>query len=178
MTIVDTVIAAARGELGRPYSYGADGPNAFDCSGLIEFAYAQGGISLPHNAAAQQKLTTLVSKPAPGDLVFYGNPATHVGLYVGGGKMIAAPHTGAKVQVQDVYGSPTYGRVKGSGAGLNGAADTLTSSVQTGLGSILGLTDLLGGVRRITIEALFAVLGAGLVGYGLYQATKRAGATA
>lgn len=173
MSIVDDVIAAARGELGRPYSYGADGPSAFDCSGLIQWAYAAGGISLPHNAAAQQRLTTLVSKPAPGDLVFYGNPATHVGLYVGGGKMIAAPHSGANVQVQDVYGSPTYGRVKGSGAGLAGAADVVTTSLQTGLGSALGLTDLLGGIRKLTIEALFAGLGAALVGYGLYRTVGR-----
>ncbi|HJW74525.1 MAG TPA: NlpC/P60 family protein, partial [Thermoleophilia bacterium] len=95
------VIAIAQRYLGVPYVYGGSTPSGFDCSGFTMYCYAQLGIGLPHAASGQQRSVTAVSAPQPGDLVFFGYPAHHVGIYVGGGSMIHAPHTGAVVS----YGS-------------------------------------------------------------------------
>ncbi len=104
------VIAVAQQYLGVAYVYGGSTPSGFDCSGFTMFCYAQIGIGLPHNAAAQQASVTAVSSPQPGDLVFFGYPAYHVGLYVGGGSMIHAPHTGAVVSYGSTAGASGYGR--------------------------------------------------------------------
>jgi cell wall-associated NlpC family hydrolase len=74
-------------------------------------AWQAAGVSLPHNAAAQQAMSSPVSLSAmqPGDLVFFGSPAYHVGIYIGGGRMIAAPHTGAVVSIQSLAGYPPTG---------------------------------------------------------------------
>lgn len=117
MSAADSIIAYGLAEIGKPYHYGDEGPNAFDCSGLMQFIFGKAGIHLPRTAAQQQQIATPVTSPVPGDLVFYGTPATHVALYVGGGRMLAAPHTGANVRIQSVYGSPMYGRVSGAGTG-------------------------------------------------------------
>lgn len=117
MSKATAIIATGMTEIGKPYHFGDEGPNAFDCSGLMQFIFGKNGITLPRTAAQQQKVATPVSNPVAGDLVFYGAPATHVALYLGGGRMLAAPHTGANVRVQDVYGSPTYGRIAGAGTG-------------------------------------------------------------
>lgn len=117
MSTSDSIIAYGLAEIGKPYHYGDEGPNAFDCSGLMQFIFGKAGIKLPRTAAQQQQVATPVSKPVPGDLVFYGAPATHVALYLGAGRMLAAPHTGAQVRVQSVYGSPQYGRISGAGTG-------------------------------------------------------------
>jgi cell wall-associated NlpC family hydrolase len=94
----------AYAQLGKPYVYGASGPSSYDCSGLTMRAWGAAGVSLPHNAAAQQADTRSVSYSdlQPGDLVFFGSPAGHVGIYIGGGRMIAAPHTGDVVKIQSV----------------------------------------------------------------------------
>ena len=98
----------AYAQLGKPYYYGGAGPNSFDCSGLTMRAWGAAGVALPHNAAAQQSGIPGVSLSAlePGDLIFYGSPAYHVTIYIGGGRVIAAPHTGTVVQIQSI-GSPT-----------------------------------------------------------------------
>jgi cell wall-associated NlpC family hydrolase len=95
----------AYNQLGKPYSYGASGPSSYDCSGLTMAAWGAAGVSLPHNAAAQQSSTHSVSSAdmQPGDLVFFGSPAYHVGIYVGNGNMIAAPHTGDVVKIEAIY---------------------------------------------------------------------------
>jgi len=103
----------AYNQLGKPYVYGAAGPNSYDCSGLTMAAWGAAGVGLPHNAAMQQSQVRAVSAAdaQPGDLVFFGSPAYHVGIYIGGGRMIAAPHTGTVVQIQAVYGGVSgYGR--------------------------------------------------------------------
>lgn len=169
MSKADDAISIAQGEIGKPYSYGAEGPSAFDCSGLIQWVYAHVGIKLPRTAAAQQDATTPVSNPRAGDLVFWGNPATHVGLYVGNGQMIAAPHTGANVQLQAVYGTPSgYGRVGGAGVAASLAGGV--TAANAALFSDGGFTDsITSGIRDTAIRVSFALLGLGLVGFGLYR---------
>jgi len=94
-------VAEARAQLGKPYQYGAGGPGSFDCSGLTSWAWRAAGVSLPHSAAAQQGSGSPVSRGdlRPGDLVFFGSPAYHVGIYVGDGMMIHAPTTGDVVKM-------------------------------------------------------------------------------
>ena len=102
----------AYNQLGKPYVYGAAGPNSYDCSGLTMRAWGAAGVALPHNAAAQQGQIRYVSggNLQPGDLIFFGSPAYHVGIYIGGGRMIAAPHTGTVVQIQSVGSYTSAGR--------------------------------------------------------------------
>ncbi|RJQ55137.1 MAG: hypothetical protein C4521_02870 [Actinobacteria bacterium] len=104
------VVSYAYSRLGCPYVWGASGPNSFDCSGLTMWCYSQVGISLPHSSAAQYGCGTHISRDnlQPGDLVFFGNPIHHVGIYVGGGNMIHAPRTGDVVKVSSVDGHGNY----------------------------------------------------------------------
>lgn len=107
---VTQAVANALNEVGVPYVWGGSSPSTgFDCSGLVQWAYGQAGIQLPRVADQQEQIGTQVSSLAqaqPGDLVFYGNPAYHVGIYLGNGYMVDAPNTGQTVQIQPV-GNPT-----------------------------------------------------------------------
>ncbi|OAB88247.1 hypothetical protein AWH69_00015 [Janibacter melonis] len=106
------VIAIAKQYTGVPYVYGGSTPSGFDCSGFTQYVFAKAGKSLPRVTTAQQAATTPVSDPQPGDLVFFGSPAYHVGIYVGNGQMIDAPRTGSSVSVRPVFdGVSGYGRV-------------------------------------------------------------------
>jgi cell wall-associated NlpC family hydrolase len=99
-------IAAAESVLGVPYQYGGASPQTgFDCSGLTMWAWAHAGVSLPHSSQMQYASLPHVDKAnlQPGDLVFFYNPIHHVGLYVGGGMMIHAPHTGSVVSKVAIY---------------------------------------------------------------------------
>ena len=102
-----TALAAARAELGLPYQWGAAGPNSFDCSGLVMWAWAKAGVYMPHLAQAQYAMTRriAIADLQPGDLVFYGTPSNvyHDGIYVGGGIMIDAPTTGQFVHYTTIY---------------------------------------------------------------------------
>jgi peptidoglycan DL-endopeptidase CwlO len=95
--------------LGVPYVYGGASPSGFDCSGFVEYVYAQVGVSLPHSAAAQGRLGTRVpvSAAVPGDVVVLDG-GSHVGIYVGGGRMIDAPEPGRVVSVDAIYDSNYY----------------------------------------------------------------------
>jgi len=95
------IMSIARRYLGAPYVWGADGPNTFDCSGFTMFVYNQVGVSLPHSSRAQIGYGQRVSRSdlQPGDLVFFGSPIHHVGIYAGGGMMIHAPHSGDVVKI-------------------------------------------------------------------------------
>ncbi len=87
--------------LGVPYAWGGASPGGFDCSGLVMYVYAKLGISLPHYTVAQWNATVPVSSPAPGDLVFF-NGLGHVGIYIGGGRFVDAPHTGSVVRIDSL----------------------------------------------------------------------------
>ncbi|SDS96246.1 C40 family peptidase [Microlunatus soli] len=93
-------VAYAKAQLGDPYSYGANGPGSFDCSGLTQAAWRSAGVSLPHNTNAQYSKARHISKSQlrPGDLVFFYSGMSHVGLYVGNGKVIHAPKPGSSVE--------------------------------------------------------------------------------
>ncbi|SDF87188.1 Cell wall-associated hydrolase, NlpC family [Klenkia brasiliensis] len=97
-------IEAALAQLGKPYVWGSSGPAGFDCSGLMQYAYAAAGISLPHSSRAQSGLGTPVSRAdlQPGDLVFFYSPVSHVGMYIGNGQMVHASVTGRPVAVTSV----------------------------------------------------------------------------
>jgi cell wall-associated NlpC family hydrolase len=101
----------AKAQLGNPYVYGAAGPNAWDCSGLIMGAWRAAGVSLPHSASLQYSLSTPITAAElqPGDLVFWSsnprdpNTIYHVAMYIGDGKMIQAPQPGEDVQIDPLY---------------------------------------------------------------------------
>jgi chaperonin cofactor prefoldin len=90
--------------IGKPYVFGAEGPGGYDCSGLTKVAWAAVGVHLEHYTGDQIRSGRAVSRSElqPGDLVFYGSPVHHVGLYVGGGTMVHAPHTGDHVRMAPI----------------------------------------------------------------------------
>ena len=88
-------------QIGDRYVFGAAGLVTWDCSGLTMRSYQAAGVSLPHSSAAQSRMGKKVSLNSlkPGDLLFYGRPVSHVGIYLGGGKMVHAPRSGSRVKV-------------------------------------------------------------------------------
>ncbi len=107
-----TVVNAALSQLGVPYRYARSSPGvAFDCSGLTSYAWAKAGVGMPRNSRAQFNSLPHVPKSMamPGDLVFSGSPIHHVGIYLGGGRMVHAPRSGDVVKI----GAINWGRVVG-----------------------------------------------------------------
>lgn len=106
----DVAVAWAKRQIGLPYQWGGAGPNSYDCSGLTMRAWQRAGIQLPHYAASQYEQSDKIpySRMQPGDLIFYSSDTSrpssihHVAMYVGGGLMIEAPYTGARVRVVPV----------------------------------------------------------------------------
>ncbi len=100
--------------LGVPYRWGGASPSGFDCSGFVMYVYGRLGISLPHSSGAQYNSGTHVSRSqlSPGDLVFFGSPIHHVGIYVGGGDMIEAPYTGSSVRIRGIDRSDYTGATR------------------------------------------------------------------
>ncbi|WP_405560567.1 NlpC/P60 family protein [Streptomyces sp. NBC_01180] len=97
-------VAAARSALGRPYVWGANGPSGFDCSGLMQWAYAHAGVSLPRTSQEQRYAGRRIplSQAQPGDLVVYRSDASHVAMYMGNGQVLHAPYPGARVRYDPV----------------------------------------------------------------------------
>jgi cell wall-associated NlpC family hydrolase len=121
-----SVVADAQRYLGVPYVWGGTNPSVgLDCSGLVQRVYGDLGITLPRLASDQAKQGVAVpslSAAQPGDLVTFGRPAEHIGIYIGNGMMINAPHTGTSVRTEAV-GTPTsIRRIVGSTADTTGAA--------------------------------------------------------
>lgn len=94
----------ALGKVGSPYRYGAAGPNAFDCSGLVSWAFKNSGKSLPRSSRAMSRVGTPVSKAAlqPGDLVFFYKPVSHVAIYIGDGKVVHASTRKSPVKISNL----------------------------------------------------------------------------
>jgi cell wall-associated NlpC family hydrolase len=94
----------ALGKVGSPYRWGAAGPNAFDCSGLVTWAYRNTGVSLPRSSRAMSRIGTAVSRAdlRPGDLVFFYRPVSHVGIYIGGGRIVHASSKRYPVKISDM----------------------------------------------------------------------------
>jgi peptidoglycan DL-endopeptidase CwlO len=105
-TAVDTALS----QQGKPYVWAAEGPGSYDCSGLMLYAYAAAGSDLPHSSAMQAQIGTPVSRSElrPGDLVFFYSPVSHVGMYVGNGKMVHAPTFGDVVKVASIDAMGSY----------------------------------------------------------------------
>ncbi|MFG2527193.1 NlpC/P60 family protein [Streptomyces sp. NPDC048516] len=110
----EKALAFARSQMGKPYVWGATGPSSYDCSGLTQAAWKAAGVSLPRTTWDQVKAGQRVATKdlKPGDLVFFYDDISHVGMYIGGGKMIHAPHPGANVREESIYYMPIYGSVR------------------------------------------------------------------
>ena len=105
------VLGIAASLAGIYYIYGGTTTAGFDCSGYTQYVFAKVGIDLPRTAEEQRQAVTPVTDPQPGDLVFFGAPAYHMGIYAGNGKMWDSPRTGKAVALRDIWSStPTYGR--------------------------------------------------------------------
>jgi peptidoglycan DL-endopeptidase CwlO len=103
-----SAMSIAMGKLGAPYRWGAAGPGAFDCSGLVYWSYRQAGMTLPRSSSAQSRVGTPVSKGAlqPGDLVFFYRPVSHVAIYIGGGRVVHASTAGKPVKISNLNDMP------------------------------------------------------------------------
>jgi cell wall-associated NlpC family hydrolase len=112
-----TAVQQAYAQLGKPYVWGAEGPNSFDCSGLTQWVWQKAGVALSHYTGSQWSEGRRVTRAEliPGDLVFFNPDLDHVGIYVGNGKMINAPHTGEVVRVENVWWSSFQGGVRPGG---------------------------------------------------------------
>ena len=101
-----TAVQVAENQLGKPYVWGAEGPDSFDCSGLTKYAYAAAGISLPHYTGDQWNVGRHVAESdlQPGDLIFFHSDLHHMGMYIGGGQLIHAPHSGDVVRIASLSG--------------------------------------------------------------------------
>ncbi|WP_353510258.1 C40 family peptidase [Intrasporangium sp.] len=105
------IVGIAQSMFGVPYVYGGSSTSGFDCSGFTSWVYRQAGISIPRTASAQQASAARVTNPQPGDLVFFGYPAYHVGIYVSPGRMIDAQRPGTVIGYHSIWTTPSgYGR--------------------------------------------------------------------
>ncbi|MET9928143.1 MULTISPECIES: NlpC/P60 family protein [unclassified Streptomyces] len=113
-TKAEKVLAFARAQIGKPYVWGASGPSSYDCSGLTQAVWREAGVTLPRTTWDQVKVGTRVATTdlQPGDLVFFYDDISHVGVYKGDGMMIHAPKPGANVREESIYSMPIYGSVR------------------------------------------------------------------
>ncbi|GAB77754.1 NlpC/P60 family protein [Austwickia chelonae] len=136
------VVDSAKKYLGVPYVWGGTTAAGLDCSGLVQKAYGDLGISLPRVAADQAKMGTAVPSLAqarPGDLLAFGSPVDHIAIYVGNNQMIAAPQPGEKVKIQSVYATPVaIRRVVPDGPDLSSAARIGSAAFTAGLTGATG----------------------------------------
>ena len=119
LPLPDTARAAkavkfALAQIGDRYVWGASGPDGWDCSGLTMGAWRAAGVSLPHSSAQQFSSGRKVPRAAlePGDLVYFYSPISHVGMYIGGGKMVHAPNPGRRVEINDISSMPYVGATR------------------------------------------------------------------
>jgi cell wall-associated NlpC family hydrolase len=112
-----TAVRFAMAQIGKAYVFGAAGPNAYDCSGLTMAAWGQAGVGLPHSSSAQYGSGQHISESQlqPGDLVFYYSPISHVGMYIGGGKIVNALNPSAGIRISGLHDMPFSGAVRPGG---------------------------------------------------------------
>ena len=183
------VVADAKTYLGVPYQWGGTNPQTgLDCSGLVQHVYGDLGISLPRTSQEQATVGTAGRQPCadaqPGDLVFFEPGASgpgHVGIYIGNGQMIDAPHTGTDVQIQSV-GEPSAIRrilpAAGAPAGATGAAatsSTLPSAIPSSLGVPADLVPLFESAGGHLRGAGIAPRGRGQAGVGIRRQRRQLG---
>jgi hypothetical protein len=132
----DLAVCYALGQTGKPYVWGATGPDSYDCSGLTQAAYEYAGVTLPRTSQYQcifGKAIGSLADALPGDLIFPYADESHVVMYLGGDQIVEAPRTGVPVQVVKVYG--TAGGIRrptaAGGTGATVAADTVTTATTT-----------------------------------------------
>jgi cell wall-associated NlpC family hydrolase len=103
-------LRSALTQQGKPYAWGGAGPDAYDCSGLVQWAFKQAGADLPHSSRTQSTLGTPVTQAQlqPGDLVFFYEPVSHVGIYAGNGNIVHASTSGEPVKVSPMAGMPFH----------------------------------------------------------------------
>lgn len=184
MSTADAVIAAALQQLGKPYVWGAAGPNSFDCSGLVVYAFRKGaGLSLPHFTGSLWAKYPHISRAsiAPGDLVF-PNPS-HVGIAISNTRMVVAPHTGSVVEIESI--GTVWGAARvippGTGPGTIPIPSTTDVGLIPGAGEIHAIYEIFANfaktfafltdpanIRRMLIFAA----GAALIIYGLIRLTR------
>ncbi|WP_405899450.1 NlpC/P60 family protein [Streptomyces sp. NBC_00727] len=113
-TKAEKVLAFARAQIGKPYVWGATGPASYDCSGLTQAAWKAAGVDIPRTTWDQVNVGTRIATDdlQPGDLVFFYDDISHVGIYKGDGMMIHAPKPGANVREESIYYMPIYGSVR------------------------------------------------------------------
>jgi cell wall-associated NlpC family hydrolase len=148
----DDAVKVAMKYLGVPYRWGGTDPSTgVDCSGLTQLVFGQLGIDLPRVASDQAKAGQPVanlSEALPGDLVFFGSPVDHVGVYAGNGNMVVAPHTGDVVKIQKIYEAPSaIRRVSASGSSASSDLQTLFSAATRRYGLPDGLLEAIGRVE-------------------------------
>jgi cell wall-associated NlpC family hydrolase len=108
----EAIVETALGQVGRPYRYGGDTPDGFDCSGLVQYSYAEAGIRVPRNTTAQRSAGSHISlgSARPGDLLFYrfnnSESSLHVAIFLGHGEMVHAPASGRQVSVVHIDEHP------------------------------------------------------------------------
>lgn len=148
-------LAWAFSELGKTYVWGGTGPDVFDCSGLTQFSWNKASESIPRVAIDQYSYTVPVplSQLRPGDLVFFGSDVHHVGMYIGDGLMINAPHTGSVVSITDIWWSDLigFGRVHDPGVAVPSHTPPATpGAVESGNGSVPSQTSPPPGASPVT----------------------------
>lgn len=157
----DRIVAEVKQFLGDTYVYGATGPSTFDCSGLTQYVYRQLGINIPRTSQEQYaQLPTISSADAlPGDLVFFaGSDGTtaapgHVGIFIGNGQMIDAPHTGTVVRVDSIDGNVGFRRPRGvADAGIGAPGGSITGQGNTGGGGLNIPSDITGFFSSATTD--------------------------
>jgi len=150
-------VSIAKKYLGIDYKWGGTDPKTgLDCSGLTQLVYKQLGVDLPRVSRDQAKVGTEVASlkdAKPGDLVFFDDPVDHVGIYAGNGKMVEAPHTGAKVRVHDVWEKPSHiRRVLPDSTGVSSAASAALGGL-SGAGAAAGPGGLTGPYANLFTSA-------------------------